>query len=84
MCVRGPSTRTAMRVTASAKHSRTLVELIQALMDGTVVGRGVSTKLAPGVEIGAHVCDVEVGTGTGLVAMLRYSAVQDWDWPSTR
>jgi CO/xanthine dehydrogenase Mo-binding subunit len=56
----------------------TLPELMQAtLTDGAVVGRGVSTKLPLGVEIGAHVCDVEVDTDTGLVTVLRYTAFQD-------
>jgi CO/xanthine dehydrogenase Mo-binding subunit len=56
----------------------TLAELMQAtLTDGAVVGRGVSTKLPLGVEIGAHVCDVEVDTDTGLVMVLRYTAFQD-------
>lgn len=55
-----------------------LAELMQAtLTDGAVIGRGVSTKLPLGVEIGAHVCDVEVDTGTGLVTVLRYTAFQD-------
>ena len=55
-----------------------LAELMQAtLTDGAVVGRGVSTKLPLGVEIGAHVCDVEVDTDTGLVTVLRYTAFQD-------
>ncbi|MGE0849521.1 MAG: xanthine dehydrogenase family protein molybdopterin-binding subunit [Hyphomicrobiaceae bacterium] len=55
-----------------------LPELMQAtLTDGAVVGRGVSTKLPLGVEIGAHVCDVEVDTDTGLVTLLRYTAFQD-------
>lgn len=56
----------------------TLAELMQAtLTDGAIVGRGVSTKLPLGVEIGAHVCDVEVDTDTGLVTVLRYTAFQD-------
>jgi CO/xanthine dehydrogenase Mo-binding subunit len=55
-----------------------LPELMQAtLTDGAVVGRGVSTKLPLGVEIGAHVADVEVDTDTGLVTVLRYTAFQD-------
>ncbi len=55
-----------------------LAELMQAtLTDGAVVGRGVSSKLPLGVEIGAHVCDVEVDTDTGLVSVLRYTAFQD-------
>ncbi|MET0195189.1 MAG: xanthine dehydrogenase family protein molybdopterin-binding subunit [Hyphomicrobiaceae bacterium] len=55
-----------------------LAELMQAtLTDGAVVGRGVSTKLPLGVEIGAHVCDVEVDTDTGLVTVQRYTAFQD-------
>ena len=56
----------------------TLAELMQAtLTDGAIVGRGVSTKLPLGMEIGAHVCDVEVDTDTGLVTVLRYTAFQD-------
>ena len=55
-----------------------LAELMQAtLTEGAVVGRGVSTKLPLGVEIGAHVCDVEVDTATGRVTVLRYTAFQD-------
>ena len=55
-----------------------LAELMQAtLTDGAVIGRGSSTKLPLGVEIGAHVCDVEVDTDTGLVTVLRYTAFQD-------
>jgi CO/xanthine dehydrogenase Mo-binding subunit len=55
-----------------------LAELMQAtLTEGAIVGRGVSTKLPLGVEIGAHVCDVEVDTATGLVTVLRYTAFQD-------
>jgi CO/xanthine dehydrogenase Mo-binding subunit len=56
----------------------TLAELMQAtLAEGAVVGRGVSSRLPLGVEIGAHVCDVEVDTDTGLVRVLRYTAFQD-------
>ena len=56
----------------------TLAELMQAtLTDGAIVGRGSSTKLPLGVEIGAHVCDVEVDTDTGLVTVIRYTAFQD-------
>jgi CO/xanthine dehydrogenase Mo-binding subunit len=56
----------------------TLAELMQAtLTEGAVVGRGVSSKLPLGVEIAAHVCDVEVDTATGLVTVLRYTAFQD-------
>jgi CO/xanthine dehydrogenase Mo-binding subunit len=55
-----------------------LAELMQAtLADGAIVGRGVSTKLPLGVEIGAHVCDIEVDPRTGLVTVLRYTAFQD-------
>ena len=56
----------------------TLAELMQAtLTEGAVVGRGVSSKLPLGIEIAAHVCDVEVDTATGLVSVLRYTAFQD-------
>jgi CO/xanthine dehydrogenase Mo-binding subunit len=55
-----------------------LGELMQAtLTEGAIVGRGVSTRLPLGVEIGAHVCDVEVDTDTGQVTVLRYTAFQD-------
>ncbi len=55
-----------------------LGDLMQATLgDGAVVGRGVSSKLPLGVEIGAHVCDVEVDPGTGQVTVLRYTAFQD-------
>ena len=47
------------------------------LADGAIVGSGVSAKLPLGVEIGAHVCDVEVDPGTGQVTVLRYTAFQD-------
>ncbi len=58
--------------------SITLAELMQAtLTEGAIVGRGTSSKLPLGVEIGAHVCDVEVDTDTGQVTVLRYTAFQD-------
>jgi len=45
-----------------------LAELMQStLTDGAVIGRGLSTKLPYGMEIGAHVCDVEMDTQTGLM-----------------
>jgi xanthine dehydrogenase molybdenum-binding subunit len=66
------------RVRQRAGAVITLAELMQAtLTDGAVVGRGISSKLPLGVEIGAHVCDVEVDTDTGLVTVLRYTAFQD-------
>jgi CO/xanthine dehydrogenase Mo-binding subunit len=49
----------------------------QTLSDGAVIGRGVSTKLPFGVEVGAHVVDVEVDPETGRVEILRYTAFQD-------
>jgi CO/xanthine dehydrogenase Mo-binding subunit len=55
-----------------------LAELMQAtLTEGAIIGRGVSTKLPLGVEIGAHVADVEVDPATGQVTVLRYTAFQD-------
>ena len=58
--------------------SLTLFDLMRAtLSDGAVIGRGVSTKLPFGVEVGAHVCDVEVDPETGQVTILRYTAFQD-------
>ncbi len=58
--------------------SITLGELMrQTLTDGAIIGRGVSTKLPFGVEVGAHVVDVEVDPDTGQVTVLRYTAFQD-------
>jgi CO/xanthine dehydrogenase Mo-binding subunit len=58
--------------------SITIGELMEAtLTEGAIVARGVSTRLPLGVEIGAHVCDVEVDTDTGQVTILRYTAFQD-------
>ena len=55
-----------------------LAEIMQAtLTDGAILTTGVSTKLPFGVEVGAHVADVEVDTGTGQVTVLRYTAFQD-------
>ena len=55
-----------------------LPDLMRAtLTEGAIIGRGVSTKLPYGVEIGAHVCDVEVDPETGQVTILRYTAFQD-------
>jgi CO/xanthine dehydrogenase Mo-binding subunit len=66
------------RVRGRTGAAISLAELMQAtLTEGAIVGRGVSTKLPLGVEIGAHVCDVEVDTDTGLVTVLRYTAFQD-------
>ena len=77
-----PPTRSTMRrrvpLAPAPAAAISLAELMQAtLTEGAVVGRGVSTKLPLGVEIGAHVCDVEVDTETGLVTVLRYTAFQD-------
>jgi xanthine dehydrogenase molybdenum-binding subunit len=47
------------------------------ISEGAVIGRGVSSKLPLGVEIGGHVCDVEVDPDTGQVTVLRYTAFQD-------
>ena len=58
--------------------SITLYDLMRAtLTDGAIIGRGVSTKLPLGVEIAAHVADVEVDPDTGQVTVLRYTAFQD-------
>jgi CO/xanthine dehydrogenase Mo-binding subunit len=70
--------RGSFRASQRAGAAITLGELMQAtLTDGAVVGRGVSARLPLGVEIAAHVCDVEVDTDTGLVTVLRYTAFQD-------
>ena len=62
----------------SSGASISLEDLMQAtLTQGAVVGRGTSVKLPLGVEVGAHVCDVEVDPDTGLVTVLRYTAFQD-------
>lgn len=66
------------RVVGKNSASITLFDLMRAtLTDGAIVGRGVSTKLPLGVEIGAHVADVEVDPETGQVRVLRYTAFQD-------
>jgi CO/xanthine dehydrogenase Mo-binding subunit len=58
--------------------SISLFELMRtSLTEGAVIGRGVSTKLPYGVEVGAHVCDVEVDPEVGQVTVLRYTAFQD-------
>jgi xanthine dehydrogenase molybdenum-binding subunit len=64
--------------TRAGGPSISISDLMRAtLTDGAIIGRGVSTKLPLGVEIGAHVCDVEVDTDTGQVTILRYTAFQD-------
>ena len=66
------------RVAGSGSASINLFELMRAtLTDGAIIGRGVSTKLPFGVEIGAQVADVEVDPETGQVTVLRYTAFQD-------
>ncbi len=63
---------------ASEGGSISIEDLMRAtLTEGAVIGRGVSTKLPLGVEIGGHVCDVEVDPETGQVTILRYTAFQD-------
>ena len=58
--------------------SISLAEIMQTtLTDGAIIEQGISTKLPLGVEIGAHVCDVEVDTETGQITVLRYTAFQD-------
>ena len=58
--------------------SISLAEIMQAtLTDGAILVTGVSTKLPLGVEVAAHVADVEVDTETGRVTVLRYTAFQD-------
>ena len=66
------------RSAGAVPASISLHDLMRAtLTDGAVVGRGVSTKLPFGVEIGAQVADVEVDSETGQVTVLRYTAFQD-------
>ncbi|MCC7048038.1 MAG: molybdopterin-dependent oxidoreductase, partial [Alphaproteobacteria bacterium] len=66
------------RVNRPGGASIPLAVLARATMlDGAIVGRGVSTRLPLGVEFGAHVCDLEVDPGTGQVTILRYTAFQD-------
>jgi CO/xanthine dehydrogenase Mo-binding subunit len=63
---------------ATVSASINLHDLMRAtLTEGAIVGRGVSTKLPYGVEIGAQVADVEVDPETGQVTVLRYTAFQD-------
>ena len=66
------------RSAGAVPASISLHDLMRAtLTDGAVVGRGVSTKLPFGVEIGAQVADVEVDSETGQITVLRYTAFQD-------
>jgi CO/xanthine dehydrogenase Mo-binding subunit len=70
--------RGVFRTGSSPGASISLAEIMQAtLTDGAILETGVSTKLPLGVEIGAHVADVEVDTETGQVTVLRYTAFQD-------
>ncbi len=66
------------RSAGAVPASISLADLMRAtLTDGAIVGRGVSTKLPYGVEIGTHVADIEVDPETGQVTVLRYTAFQD-------
>ena len=66
------------RVSLAGGASIPLKVLAQgSLRDGAIVGHGVSTDLPLGIELGAHVCDVEVDPATGQVTVLRYTAFQD-------
>lgn len=66
------------RSTRGGQGSISLKSLARtSTLDGAIVGRGTSTRLPLGVEIGVHVCDVEVDPGTGQVTVLRYTAFQD-------
>ncbi len=66
------------RTSDAGGASISIFDLMRAtLTDGAIIGRGVSTKLPLGVEIGAHVVDVEVDPETGQVTVLRYTAFQD-------
>ena len=78
-----PAVAATIRRASSAPPAReassiSLAEIMQAtLTDGAIIVTGVSTKLPLGVEVGAHVADVEVDTETGQVTVLRYTAFQD-------
>jgi len=66
------------RQAASSGSEISLAEIMQAtLTEGAIIETGVSTKLPLGVEVGAHVADVEVDSETGQVTVLRYTAFQD-------
>jgi xanthine dehydrogenase molybdenum-binding subunit len=55
-----------------------VAEIMQAtLTQGAIIAQGSSTNLPLGVEVGAHVCDVEVDQETGRITVLRYTAFQD-------
>ena len=70
--------RGVFRNPGTAGAAISLAEIMQAtLTDGAIITTGVSTKLPFGVEVGAHVADVEIDTGTGQVTVLRYTAFQD-------
>ena len=68
----------AFRVASKGGAAINLHDLMRAtLTEGAIIGRGVSTKLPLGVEVAAHVCDLEVDPETGHVTILRYTAFQD-------
>ena len=70
--------RGGFRAPGDGGPSISLAEIMQAtLTDGAIVATGISTKLPLGVEVGAHVADVEVDPDTGRVTVLRYTAFQD-------
>lgn len=71
-------TNGVFRARAKSGASISLHDLMRAtLTEGAIIGRGVSTKLPLGMEIGAQVADVEVDPETGQVTILRYTAFQD-------
>jgi xanthine dehydrogenase molybdenum-binding subunit len=56
----------------------TVAEVMKAtLTQGAIVCQGTSSNLPFGVEVGAHVCDVEVDRDTGQITVLKYTAFQD-------
>lgn len=70
--------RGVFRTAGDQGASISLAEIMQAtLTEGAILETGVSTKLPLGLEIAAHVADVEVDTETGQVTVLRYTAFQD-------
>ncbi|MBI3967238.1 MAG: xanthine dehydrogenase family protein molybdopterin-binding subunit [Chloroflexi bacterium] len=71
---------TEFRVKGIPDKSLPLAKVARASLTeagGPITGRGVTSRMPPAPQFGAHVCDVEVDPGTGRVSVLRYTAFQD-------
>ncbi len=65
---------------ADGEHEPLTIEQLArraARSGGPIAGRASLTARGVGPSFGAHICDVEVDQETGLVRVVRYTAVQD-------